>query len=99
MACLDAVDITARVDYYKQDESYAREFNRSWDLIPSWDQTNFSLLINNPDGSWSVRLWARNLKDEENVTGHYVTSDTSGMYTNYFLTEPKIIGASFKLNF
>ena len=39
------------------------------------------------------------LKDEENVTGHYVTSDTSGMYTNYFLTEPKIIGASFKLNF
>ena len=96
---LDAVDITARVDYYKQDESYAREFNRSWDLIPSWDQTNFSLLINNPDGSWSVRLWARNLKDEENVTGHYVTSDTSGMYTNYFLTEPKIIGASFKLNF
>jgi len=96
---LDGVDITARVDYYKQDESYAREFNRSWDKIPSWDQTNFSLLINNPDGSWSVRLWARNLKDEENVTGHYVTSDTSGMYTNYFLTEPKIVGATFNLNF
>ena len=58
-----------------------------------------SLIINNPDGTWSVRLWARNLADEENVTGHYVTSDTSGMYTNYFLTEPKIVGASFKVNF
>ena len=95
----NGVDVTARFDYYKQDKSYAREFNRSWDEIPSWDQTNISLLINNPDGTWSVRLWARNLADEENVTGHYVTSDTSGMYTNYFLTEPKIVGASFKVNF
>ena len=95
----DGLELSARVDYYMQDESYAREFNRSWDLIDSWDQTNVSFMLQNPDGTWNVRVWARNIADEDNVTGHYVTSDTSGMYTNYFMTEPRIYGATFKLNF
>ena len=95
----DNLELSARVDYYMQDESYAREFNRSWDLIDSWDQTNVSFMLQNPDGKWNVRLWARNIANEDNVTGHYVTSDTSGMYTNYFMTEPRIYGATFKLNF
>ena len=56
-------------------------------------------MLQNPDGTWNVRVWARNIADEDNVTGHYVTSDTSGMYTNYFMTEPRIYGATFKLNF
>ena len=64
---LDGVDITARVDYYKQDESYAREFNRSWDKIPSWDQTNFSLLINNPDGSYYIFINCTKLLKKRNI--------------------------------
>ena len=39
------------------------------------------------------------MTDNEAITGHYVTSDTSGMYTNYFLTEPRIYGATFNYNF
>ena len=93
------VDITARFDYYKQDGSYAREFNRSWDKLPGWYQTNASVLIEDPEDVWNLRLWVRNMTDNEAITGHYVTSDTSGMYTNYFLTEPRIYGATFNYNF
>ena len=93
------MDLTARFDYYMQDESFAREFNRSWDKIDSWDQLNFSLMLQDSEGDWSVRAWVRNLSDDNNVTGHYVTSDTSGMYTNYFLTEPRVYGATFRVNF
>ncbi|MFL2698271.1 MAG: TonB-dependent receptor [Gammaproteobacteria bacterium] len=93
------VDVTARLDYYKQDGTYAREFNRSWDKLPGWYQTNASVLIEDPEDTWNMRLWIRNLTDNTAVTGHYVTSDTSGMYTNYFLTEPRIYGATFNYNF
>ena len=56
-------------------------------------------MLQDSEGDWSVRAWVRNLSDDDNVTGHYVTSDTSGMYTNYFLTEPRVYGATFRVNF
>ena len=48
---------------------------------------------------WEGRLWVRNIQDEDNVTGKYLTSDTSGFFRNYFLTDPRIYGASVKYNF
>jgi outer membrane receptor protein involved in Fe transport len=94
-----AGDLTARWDYYWQDRSYAREFNTRGDRIDSWDQHNASLTYDSTDGRWNARLWVRNIQDEDNVTGHYVTSDTSGYFRNYFLTEPRIYGASVRFNF
>ncbi len=91
--------LTLRWDYYWQDDSYAREFNTIGDQIDSWDQHNLSLFYNSDDGRWQAKLWIRNIEDEENVTGHYLTSDTSGYYRNYFLTEPRIWGASLRYNF
>ena len=91
--------ITARWDYYWQDDSYAREFNSIGDQIDSWDQHNASLAYESQDRRWTVKAWVRNLTDEDNVTGKYVTSDTSGFYRNYFLTEPRIYGASVRFNF
>ncbi|MGD8417860.1 MAG: TonB-dependent receptor, partial [Pseudomonadales bacterium] len=91
--------VTLRWDYYWQDDSYAREFNTVGDQIDSWDQHNLSLFYNSDDGHWEAKLWVRNIEDEENVTGHYLTSDTSGYYRNYFLTEPRVWGASVRYNF
>jgi outer membrane receptor protein involved in Fe transport len=90
---------TPRVDYYWQSESYAREFNTKGDYIDSWDQWNASVLYESVDGRWEARAWIRNIGDEDNVTGKYLTSDTSGFFRNYFLTEPRIYGASFTYNF
>jgi outer membrane receptor protein involved in Fe transport len=98
---LDAIRgaLTFRWDYYWQDDSYAREFNTSADEIDSWDQHNAQIIYESANGRWVARAFVRNIGDEDNVTGHYVTSDTSGYYRNYFLTEPRIYGASVRYSF
>ena len=86
--------LTLRWDYYWQSESYAREFNTVGDEIDNWSQHNLSLLYER--GSWSARAWVRNVQDKEIVTGKYLTTDTSGFFRNYFLTEPRIFGVSLR---
>ena len=88
--------LTPRWDYYWQDDMFAREFNSAADFIESWDQHNLSLIYESFDGKWQARAWVRNIQDSNNITGHYLTSDTSGFYRNYFLTEPRIWGASIR---
>lgn len=92
-------EITLRWDYYWQDDSFAREFNTVGDQIDSWDQHNMQLQYASSDGKWSGKLFVRNMGDDDNVTGHYLTSDTSGFYRNYFLTEPRIYGLSVRYDF
>jgi len=91
--------LTARWDYYWQGKMYAREFNTQGDHISSWDQHNASLIFESDNGHWTVRAFIRNIDDKDNITGKYLTSDTSGFYRNYFLTEPRIYGASLRYNF
>ena len=86
--------LTARWDYYWQSESYAREFNSVGDRIDAWSQHNATAIYEN--GPWTVKGWVRNVLDDDNVTGKYLTSDTSGFYRNYFLTEPRIYGVSLR---
>jgi hypothetical protein len=71
---------TPRVDYYRQGDMYAREYNTKGDYVSSWDQWTASLLYQSNDGRWEGRAWVRNLTDEDNITGKYLTSDTSGFY-------------------
>lgn len=95
---LDAIggSITPRWDYYWQDAMFGREFNTPGDEIDAWDQHNASLIYESFDGHWQVRAWVRNLQNSNNITGHYLTSDTSGFFRNYFLTEPRIWGMSLR---
>ena len=92
-----AGDLIARWDAYWQSDSYAREFNTVGDEIDSWMQHNLSLIYER--GGWSGRFWMRNLLDDDNVTGKYLTSDTSGFFRNYFVTEPRIFGLSVRRSF
>lgn len=92
-----AADLTARWDAYWQTDSYAREFNTIGDEIDGWMQHNASLIYERE--GWSARFWVRNILDDENVTGKYLTSDTSGFFRNYFVTEPRIFGISLRRSF
>ena len=92
-----AGDLTARWDAYWQSESYAREFNTVGDEIDGWMQHNMSLIYER--GAWTAKFWMRNIADDENVTGKYLTSDTSGFFRNYFVTEPRIFGVSLRHSF
>ena len=38
----------------------------------------------------------KNLTDEEVITGGYLTDDSSGLFTNIFLTEPALYGVTVK---
>src|SRR5690606_11694444 len=57
-----AGSLTARWDYYWQDDMYAREFNTVGDKIDSWDQHNASLIYESDNGQWMARLWIRNIE-------------------------------------
>ncbi|MEZ5598247.1 MAG: TonB-dependent receptor [Pseudomonadales bacterium] len=92
-------DLTLRWDYYWQSKMYGREFNTKGDKIDAWDQHNASLIYESTDGRWEGKFFIRNIENEDNVTGKYLTSDTSGFFRNYFLTEPRIYGASVRYNF
>ena len=90
-------EFTVRWDWYWQSESYAREFNTVGDQIDAWSQHNATAVYRKDN--WLVKAWVRNILDDDNVTGKYLTSDTTGSFRNYFLTEPRIYGVSFRYDF
>ncbi len=83
--------LTARWDYYWQSASFGSVFNSRYDRIDDWGQHNASLLFEDADGRWDVRLWVRNLTNEDNVFGR---SNRQGIVYG----EPRIYGLSFQYN-
>lgn len=85
---------TPRADFYYQGKSYARIFNAINDRLDSYTNLNLSLILDNPDHGWTVQAFVKNVTDETVVTDQYLTDDTSGLFTNIFLTEPRTYGIS-----
>jgi len=90
---------TPRVDFYYQGESYARIYNRVNDQLDAYTNTNISLTFENADWGVLAQLYVRNLTDEQVITDKYLTDDSSGLYTNIFLSEPRTYGVSVTKNF
>ena len=88
----DTWDIRVRGDYYYQAESFSRIWNTPRDVLESWDNLNVSLQLLNTEDDWSVEIFGKNIIDEEVVTGAYLTDDSSGLFTNVFLNEPRTFG-------
>jgi outer membrane receptor protein involved in Fe transport len=85
---------TPRVDFYAQGKSYARIFNAVNDRLRSYTNANLSLIVDNEELGWNVQVYVKNLADKTVVTDQYLTDDTSGLFTNIFLTEPRLYGVS-----
>lgn len=62
------------------------------DQINAWDQLNLQLQLNAPDSQWFARVFATNVMDNRNIQGQGLQSDTSGLSTNVFLENPRVIG-------
>jgi outer membrane receptor protein involved in Fe transport len=84
--------LTPQVNYYWQAESYARIFNTARDVLPSWSNVNLSATLDNADSGIYATLWVKNATDEEVITNTYLTDDSSGLFTNVFLTDPRTYG-------
>jgi hypothetical protein len=50
--------------------------------------------MNRAAGAWKCS--PKNLTDEEVITGNYLTDDSSGLFTNVFLTEPALYGVTVR---
>ncbi|WP_366910253.1 TonB-dependent receptor [Hyphomonas sp.] len=86
--------LTGRIDYYNQSSSFSRVWNTQRDELSSWDNINASLALYNDENGIRVELFGKNIADENVITGAYLTDDSSGLFTNIFLTEPRTYGVS-----
>jgi outer membrane receptor protein involved in Fe transport len=85
-------NITIRGDYYYQAESFSRIWNVPRDEISSWENVNLSLVLANDNKGLRIEAFAKNIFDEEVITGAYLQDDSPGLYSNVFLTEPALYG-------
>jgi iron complex outermembrane receptor protein len=85
-------NLVARVDYYWQSHIWGRVWEDPADRIGSWDTMNALLTLNAPDSRWYVQGFVKNVFNHSNVTGEYLTSSSSGLYTNAFQEDPRTYG-------
>jgi outer membrane receptor protein involved in Fe transport len=83
---------TLRGDYYWQDYSWTRVFNDNpYDRLRGYTNVNLTLIFTNQNG-WQVMLYDKNVFNTTAITGDFLNSDDTGLTTNVFLTDPKLIG-------
>jgi outer membrane receptor protein involved in Fe transport len=89
---------TLRGDFYWQDSSWWRVFNDlSYDRLHGYDTVNLTLILTSQTG-WQVMLYDKNVFNATAITGAFLNSDDSGLTTNVFLTDPKLIGVRITKN-
>jgi hypothetical protein len=89
---------TLRSDYYWQDYSWARVFNDNpYDRLRGYTNVNLTLILTSQNG-WQVMLYDKNIFNTTAITGAFLNSDDTGLTTNVFLTDPKLIGVRVTKN-
>ncbi len=91
--------ITPRVDYYWQGEQFARIYNTDHDYIRAYDIINLSLTFENRVQGLTVQAYVKNLTNDASVQAQYVTDDSSGLFTNIQITDPRLYGISLTKSF
>jgi len=83
---------TLRADYYWQDYSWARIFNDNpYDRLRGYTNVNLALILTS-QGGWQVMGYVKNVFNVTDITGTFLNSDDSGLTTNVFLTDPRLVG-------
>lgn len=95
----DSWTVVPRADYYWQDEMFSRIYNTAADVIPAYDNLNLNVQLINDDMGLTIEAFVRNATDEEAITDAYLTDDSSGLFRNIFLTEPRTYGVAISKSF
>ncbi len=91
---------TVRGDAYWQSQSYHRVYNyEPYDKLRGWWNMNLSVWFERPDDQLKVELYAKNLLDDTPITDAFLGSDDSGLTTNVFTLDPRLIGLSVTKGF
>lgn len=92
-------DLTGRVDWYWQDQSFARVYNTEYDRLKAWNTTNFSMWLNHAASGIRIEAYVKNAFDDTPITGTFLGSDDTALPTNVFTLDPRLIGVSFTKQF
>jgi outer membrane receptor protein involved in Fe transport len=92
-------EVTLRADHYWQSSSYARVYNTEYDRLRSWDNTNLSLELYLPQRELTVRAYVKNVFDKSPIVDAFTNSDDSGLTTNVFTTDPRIVAVNVTARF
>jgi outer membrane receptor protein involved in Fe transport len=85
---------TGRVDFFYQADSFARIFNAPNDTLDSYTQWNASFRMDSEESGWYANIFVKNITDEDVITDYYLTDQSSGLFTNAFLLEPRTFGVT-----
>ena len=86
--------------YYYQSDMFSTEYNVvATDTIESWDEINLGLLYVPAQGDWTVKAYARNVTDEDNVTTKYNSTDITGNFQTWQYREPRTVGIELTMDF
>ncbi len=91
--------LVPRVDFYYQTQMWGRVFEDPADRVQGYEITNAQIQLNAPDNLWYVQGYVKNIFDTVAVTGEYLTSSSSGLYTNQFLQDPRMYGVRVGIHF
>jgi hypothetical protein len=69
----------------------------SYDRLRGYDTVNLTLILTSQSG-WQVMLYDKNVFNTTAITGAFLNSDDTGLTTNVFLTDPKLIGVRLTKN-
>ncbi|TNY25992.1 hypothetical protein BV497_11085 [Fulvimonas soli] len=92
-------DLVVRGDYYHQGSSWARVYNDPIDRMRGWSNTNLSFTYEHPGNDLTVQLYVKNVFNKSPITGTFLNSSDSGLTTNVFTLDPRIIGLSLRKGF
>ena len=91
--------MTARGDYYRQSSSWARVYQEAGDRLRGWDNVNLSLTFLQAERDVALQIYVKNAFDETPITDAFLNSDSTGLSTNIFTLDPRLIGVSVRMGF
>jgi iron complex outermembrane recepter protein len=92
-------ELTLRADLYYQGASWARIYQDRIDRLKDWGNLNLSATWYMPDTDLTVQLYVKNVLDGEAITGTFLNSDDTGLTSNVFIQDPRIIGLTIRKGF
>ncbi len=67
--------------------------------MKGWDNTNLSVTLDRPGDGLSLQLYVKNVFGNTPITDAFINSDDSGLTTNVFTLDPRIVGFNITKSF
>jgi outer membrane receptor protein involved in Fe transport len=91
--------LVGRVDAHWQAHFWTSIFEDGADAAGDEYTVDASLQLNSPDNVWYAQAFVKNVTNQTNLTGAYLNSSSSGLYTNAFYGDPRTYGLQIGIKF